>query len=413
MHSIFRRSQAMRGRARRRPTWEERTQAALAAAREVEESSGESVPTRPSEVNSARRLCYGPRYILPGTQHGPGQSQPPQQREEPCVVLQSHMALDVSSLHIYSLVLEPSAADADAVTQPVFYTLSFVVHTLVPLTISLHWLASEEWGHADALAEPRPRFVSRVNLSRSYTMEPGCDQRFTVPRSDWMEPDKEPYCTLASTDWQACHALPADDGRYDGPMPGAFPQHPLGAAAPAAGDAGDAFEMCVLGQRAPRGFGGSDRIGEIQEVAADSRKAPTYGLVIELVDRRPGQPGVPADALPMRQISFIDFIREGAAHIAPRCTKQKLCVGGMLYQQHGVFGLSEALDSRTSSAKDDPSQCAICLSDDRDTVMLPCRHLCMCRECANTYRQQSNKCPICRTVVGTVLHIEASRGAEQ
>ncbi|KAJ2635447.1 hypothetical protein IW137_004191, partial [Coemansia sp. RSA 1287] len=55
MHSLFRRSQAVRGHTRQRLTWEERTRAALAAAREVEESSGESVPTRASEVNSARR----------------------------------------------------------------------------------------------------------------------------------------------------------------------------------------------------------------------------------------------------------------------------------------------------------------------------------------------------------------------
>ncbi|KAJ2136499.1 hypothetical protein J3F82_006321, partial [Coemansia sp. RSA 637] len=83
-----------------------------------------------------------------------------------------------------------------------------------------------------------------------------------------------------------------------------------------------------------------------------------------------------------------------------------VCIDGTLYRQHEIFGLSETLDSRYSSGKDDPMQCAICLSDDRDTVMLPCRHLCMCRECANTYRQQSNKCPICRTVIETILHIE-------
>ncbi|KAJ2105551.1 hypothetical protein GGF48_006275, partial [Coemansia sp. RSA 921] len=81
MHSLFRRSQAVRGHTRQRLTWEERTRAALAAAREVEESSGESVPTRASEVNSARRLCYGPRYVLPGTNHGSGLPEL-QQREE-------------------------------------------------------------------------------------------------------------------------------------------------------------------------------------------------------------------------------------------------------------------------------------------------------------------------------------------
>ncbi|KAJ2714244.1 hypothetical protein H4R19_001832 [Coemansia spiralis] len=406
MHSLFRRSQAMHGRTRRRPTWEERAQAAFAAAREVEENSGESVPTRPSEVNAARRLCYGPRYILPGTQHSLDQPKL-LQREEPCAALQSNMSLDVGSLHIYSLVLEPSDG-ADAVTQSPFYTMSFVVHTLVPLTIKLHWLATEEWGHPETAGGSCPHYASRVNLSQTYSMEPGCDQRFTMPRPDWLESDKEPFCTLASSDWQSRHAPPAEDACCAAAMPGAFPQRPAGAArVTTAGTNGDddddGFEMDMLGKHAAHVCSAAGGASEIQEAAADPRKAPTYGLVIELVDRRQRQ---------ARQISFIEFFKEGPAHIVPRCVKQKLGIGNMLYQQHEVFGLSEALDSRTSMAKDDPSQCAICLSDDRDTVMLPCRHLCMCRECANTYRQQSNKCPICRTVVETILHINTDSDTE-
>ncbi|KAJ2765133.1 hypothetical protein IWQ56_002059, partial [Coemansia nantahalensis] len=348
----------MHGRTRRRPTWEERTQAALAAAREVEEASGESVPTRPSEVNSARRLCYGPRYILPGTQHGPDQpqqQQQQQQREEPCAVLQSNMSLDVGSLHIYSLVLDPSGG-ADAVTQSPFYTLSFVVHTLVPLTIKLHWLATEEWDHPDDEGGSCPRFASRVGLSQTYPMEPGCDQRFTMPRPDWLEPDKEPFCTLVSSDWQSRLAQPADGGCCAGAMPGAFPRHPANPAGPA--DSGGGLEMDVLGKHVAYVRRRSSGASEIQEVAADPRKAPTYGLVIELVDRQGSQ---------ARQISFIEFFKEGPAHIVPRCVKQKLGIGNMLYQQNEVFGLCEALESRAGLAKDDPSQCAICLSDDRDT----------------------------------------------
>lgn len=32
----------------------------------------------------------------------------------------------------------------------------------------------------------------------------------------------------------------------------------------------------------------------------------------------------------------------------------------------------------------------------RDTLILPCRHLCLCNACADTLRYQANNCPICR-----------------
>ena len=36
----------------------------------------------------------------------------------------------------------------------------------------------------------------------------------------------------------------------------------------------------------------------------------------------------------------------------------------------------------------------VCLENPRDTSVLPCRHLCLCLECAKALRFQSNKCPI-------------------
>ncbi|KAJ2365637.1 hypothetical protein H4S01_003137 [Coemansia sp. RSA 2610] len=414
MHSLFRRSQAVRGHTRQRLTWEERTRAALAAAREVEESSGEAVPTRPSEVNTARRLCYGPRYILPGTHHSPDEPQL-QQREEDCAVSQSNMALDISSLQLFSLMMEASGSP-DAVTPSPFYTLSFVVNTLVPLTIKLHWLATEEWDAVDSARTHYPHFVSRGSFSRLYTMEAGYGQRFALPRADWLEPDREPYRTLVSSDWQARNASSAPARQSEtvaGPLTfslaSATPVTVANTSDPeilrSVGSGTDSIEMSVIPH--PKTTGSLDSASEIQEVPDNTPKAPIYGLVIELVDRRDCASDV-ANCTPASQISFIDFYKEGPAHLVPRCIKQKVCIDGTLYQQHEIFGLSEALDSRHSTGKDDPMQCAICLSDDRDTVMLPCRHLCMCRECANTYRQQSNKCPICRTVVETILHIETN-----
>lgn len=44
------------------------------------------------------------------------------------------------------------------------------------------------------------------------------------------------------------------------------------------------------------------------------------------------------------------------------------------------------------------SDCVICLAAERTTTVLPCRHMCMCRECALALKTRTNKCPICRCV---------------
>lgn len=49
--------------------------------------------------------------------------------------------------------------------------------------------------------------------------------------------------------------------------------------------------------------------------------------------------------------------------------------------------------------------CVICLVNDRDTTVLPCRHMCMCHECAQELRKQTSKCPICREHVESLLYI--------
>ncbi|KAJ1900812.1 hypothetical protein LPJ66_001235 [Kickxella alabastrina] len=409
MQSLFRRSQAIRAdHGRQRPTWEERARAALATAREVEESSGESVPTRPSEVNASKRLCYGPRYILPGTHDGLNELKIQQQHEEPCDVLQSNFSLDASSLHISSLMVE-NADSPSAVTQSPFYTLIFTVNSLVPLTVNLHWLATEEWNTEGTAESGYPRFVSRVSINRSYALDAGRSQRFALPKSDWLVPNEEPYCTLLSPDWQARNGAVSTAVTFnaaDSTLIVANYSQPFCEGGIEESGGGSNIELDVLQPRDPRFV---KDVNEIQEVSSTScQKAPAYGLIIELIERCPDQQSPTQSIAPASQISFIEFYNEGGMMVIPRCIKQKVCVGGMLYLQHEIFGLRETMASHASLRNDESPQCAICLSDDRDTVLLPCRHMCMCRECANTYRQQSNKCPICRTVVDTILHIQSN-----
>jgi hypothetical protein len=51
----------------------------------------------------------------------------------------------------------------------------------------------------------------------------------------------------------------------------------------------------------------------------------------------------------------------------------------------------------------------ICMSEPRDTLILPYRHLCLCQLCADSLRYQANNCPICRAPFRALLQIRALR----
>lgn len=101
--------------------------------------------------------------------------------------------------------------------------------------------------------------------------------------------------------------------------------------------------------------------------------------------------------------------------------KQKLRYGERGYELHEIFGIEKNCDKSPMSVKatasdsgtslaglDDPNgtDCVICLSDARDTTVLPCRHLCLCSRCAEVLRANSRRCPICRQPVSSMLQID-------
>ena len=66
-----------------------------------------------------------------------------------------------------------------------------------------------------------------------------------------------------------------------------------------------------------------------------------------------------------------------------------------------------------SIAGDDGHECVICMSEARNTTVLPCRHMCLCRDCAEILRHQASaKCPICRSAVTSVLCIRVEGKAK-
>lgn len=80
--------------------------------------------------------------------------------------------------------------------------------------------------------------------------------------------------------------------------------------------------------------------------------------------------------------------------LTPQVIKQKIHVSHHGYIVNEVYGLDEGKD------------CLICMSAPKNTILLPCRHICLCSECSMALRLQTNKCPVCRAKVESLLRIE-------
>mmetsp|Transcript_12170 Transcript_12170/g.16812 ORF Transcript_12170/g.16812 Transcript_12170/m.16812 type:complete len:377 (+) Transcript_12170:23-1153(+) len=105
------------------------------------------------------------------------------------------------------------------------------------------------------------------------------------------------------------------------------------------------------------------------------------------------------------QITYATLIRCADGSCAIKPVKQKILHNGKVYIVNQVFGI-ENEDTETGK------ECVICMAEPRNTVLLPCRHLCLCAECAQALRQQTHKCPICRSTVKHMLEVHLADNSE-
>uniref|UniRef100_A0A6B2LDS1 RING-type E3 ubiquitin transferase n=1 Tax=Arcella intermedia TaxID=1963864 RepID=A0A6B2LDS1_9EUKA len=85
-----------------------------------------------------------------------------------------------------------------------------------------------------------------------------------------------------------------------------------------------------------------------------------------------------------------------------KAIEQQIMSGETSYVVQDIYGIDQ-------NSKAPPDECVICMTEYRDTVALPCRHMCVCHQCAQVLRYQSNKCPICRGPVRSMIKIKIEK----
>mmetsp|Transcript_23010 Transcript_23010/g.78357 ORF Transcript_23010/g.78357 Transcript_23010/m.78357 type:complete len:355 (+) Transcript_23010:287-1351(+) len=126
----------------------------------------------------------------------------------------------------------------------------------------------------------------------------------------------------------------------------------------------------------------------------------------------PEPPGASLQPWVQSQTTYATLEKKDDGSYGVRIIKQKIWVEAVSYELQEIYGIENCAATGTPAgggAGDDGKECVVCLSEPRDTTVLPCRHMCMCSGCARMLRHQSNRCPICRTAVESLLEIKVDR----
>ncbi|XP_058723803.1 probable E3 ubiquitin-protein ligase LUL4 [Vicia villosa] len=92
-----------------------------------------------------------------------------------------------------------------------------------------------------------------------------------------------------------------------------------------------------------------------------------------------------------------------------KVVKQILWIDGVRYELRELYGIGNS-EAAGFDDNDPGKECVICMTEPKDTAVLPCRHMCMCSDCAKALRLQSNKCPICRQPIEELIEIKVKSG---
>ncbi|KAL0457274.1 UNVERIFIED_CONTAM: putative E3 ubiquitin-protein ligase LUL4 [Sesamum latifolium] len=161
--------------------------------------------------------------------------------------------------------------------------------------------------------------------------------------------------------------------------------------------------------RQPSGTGIDFRYFSLDDMSNPSSRYDVFPIVIS-ADTCP-TPYIVDDrsyllppTLSQMQITQVVVGRNHDGQFTAKAIRQLLWTDDICYELREIYGLGKSGSgfNDNGSGKD----CVICMTEPKDIAVLPCRHMCMCSDCAKALRLQSNKCPICREVIEALLEIK-------
>lgn len=120
---------------------------------------------------------------------------------------------------------------------------------------------------------------------------------------------------------------------------------------------------------------------DLDELSRPSQNEEVFPLVIYAesslpslppMDEQHGQP-VPVSP-PHAQITQAVLEKNNEGKFQVKVIKQILCVDGIRYELRELYGIENS-DERGINNNDPGKECVICMTEPKDTAVLPCRHM--------------------------------------
>lgn len=151
---------------------------------------------------------------------------------------------------------------------------------------------------------------------------------------------------------------------------------------------------------------GLDLLQDLKTFGAE--KDGYYHLVIDLATQS-AEPNTVA-----RQLSYAKLSQSDDGW-GVALSKQKVVCGDRVVDLQSLYGTISRQNrpsqmtnelSGAAPAASEGTDCVICLTNPRDTVIVPCRHVCLCSTCAAvTSSTWSFQCPVCRARVAAMVKL--------
>ncbi|KAK8698117.1 hypothetical protein V6N13_114248 [Hibiscus sabdariffa] len=101
----------------------------------------------------------------------------------------------------------------------------------------------------------------------------------------------------------------------------------------------------------------------------------------------------PFSIYPHAQITQAALKLNSEGHFEVQVIKQILWIEGIRYELRDIYGFENCNEQGLDDDSETFGTCVICMTEPKDTVVLPCRHMCMCSDCAKQLRVKSKRCP--------------------
>lgn len=104
-----------------------------------------------------------------------------------------------------------------------------------------------------------------------------------------------------------------------------------------------------------------------------------------------------------KETSNFELKQKEQSLITIELRQQSIQFNGQEFVYKTLFGTKE------KDSSEDSTLCVICLENERSTIISPCLHKCLCKDCAKQLSKSKANCPLCRTLVAEFWVVDSAK----